>query len=42
MAKSKSSSESLKVTFGVRRCGKHKKRSGPKEGKSKPYNRQGK
>jgi hypothetical protein len=30
-----------KTTFGVRRKGKSKKRTGPKERKTKPYNRQG-
>lgn len=33
--------EGNKVTFGVRRVGKHKKRRGPKESKVKPYRSQG-
>ena len=41
MAKSKSGSENHKVTFGVRKIGKHKKRTGPKECKAKKYVRQG-
>lgn len=41
MAKSKSSKENNKISFGKRREGKHSKRRGPKDKKVKPYNRQG-
>ena len=41
MAKAKSSSENKKVVFGVRRNGKHKKRTGPKESPSKRSRGQG-
>ena len=40
MAKVKS--DSRKVNFGKRKCGKYKKRSGPKDKPIKPYNKQGK
>lgn len=42
MAKSKSSGESRKITFGKRKCGKAKKSSGPKERKVSKYRGQGK
>jgi hypothetical protein len=35
MAKTKASSESKKIVFGVRRKGKHQKTSGPKDKKTK-------
>jgi len=35
MAKSKASSESKKIVFGVRRKGKHQKTFGPKANKTK-------
>jgi hypothetical protein len=41
MAKSKSTN-SNKVSFGKRKCGKYKKTTGPKDKPTKPYNRQGK
>jgi hypothetical protein len=40
MAKVKS--DSRKTNFGKRKCGKYKKRSGPKDKPIKPYNKQGK
>jgi hypothetical protein len=40
MAKGKSNSN--KISFGKRKCGKYKKTSGPKDKATKPYNRQGK
>lgn len=33
--------ESRKITFGVRRCGKHAKSSGPKARKTSKYRGQG-
>ena len=41
MKKSKTTSESRKVTFGVRRNGKHKKSRSPKDKPVKPYRSQG-
>jgi hypothetical protein len=41
MAKSKSTN-SNKISFGKRKCGKYKKTTGPKDKSTKPYNRQGK
>jgi hypothetical protein len=42
MAKSKASSESKKIVFGVRRKGKHQKTFGPKtNGTKKKYRGQG-
>jgi len=42
MAKSKTSSESKKIVFGVRRKGKHQKTFGPKtNGTKKKYRGQG-
>ena len=32
---------SIKLTFGKRKVGKHKKRSGPKDKAVKAYNKQG-
>ena len=40
MAKVKS--DSRKTNFGKMKCGKYKKRSGPKDKPIKPYNKQGK
>ena len=37
----KSSSNGVKVTFGTRRTGKHKKTRGPKEKHTKKYRGQG-
>lgn len=39
MAKSKG--DSVKTTFGKRKCGKYKKSSGPKDKPVKEYRRQG-
>jgi hypothetical protein len=39
--KTKSASESVKVTFGVRRKGKHSKSLGPKDSPSSKYRGQG-
>ena len=41
MAKSKSSTGSMKVTFGKRKTGKQKKSYGPKAQKPKKYQGQG-
>jgi len=41
MAKAKVSSEAKKITFGVRRKGKHAKTSGPKDKKTKRNRGQG-
>jgi hypothetical protein len=41
MAKAKSSSESKKISFGVRRKGKHAKTSGPKDRRTKKSRGQG-
>ena len=41
MAKTKSTKDSVKITFGKRRCGKHKKRQGPKDKKVSVYRAQG-
>jgi hypothetical protein len=41
MAKSKVSSEAKKITFGVRRKGKHAKTSGPKDKRTKRNRGQG-
>jgi hypothetical protein len=41
MAKAKSSSESKKITFGVRRKGKHAKTSSPKDKRTKRSRGQG-
>lgn len=41
MAKSKSKSESVKITFGKRKKGKHSKFKGPKDKSTKPYVGQG-
>jgi hypothetical protein len=41
MAKAKGSSETKKITFGVRRKGKHSKTSGPKDKKNKQSRGQG-
>jgi hypothetical protein len=41
MAKAKGSSETKKITFGVRRKGKHAKTSGPKDRKTKRSRGQG-
>lgn len=42
MAKTKTSSESKKIVFGVRRKGKYKKSNGPKEAaQKKKYRGQG-
>ena len=38
----KSVSNSRKITFGKRKCGKATKFKGPKDKPTKPYNRQGK
>jgi hypothetical protein len=42
MAKSKSSTGSIKITFGKRKTGKYKKSYGPKSQKPKAYRGQGK
>jgi hypothetical protein len=42
MAKSKSSTGSIKITFGKRKTGKYKKSFGPKSEKPKRYRGQGK
>jgi hypothetical protein len=42
MAKSKSSGESRKISFGKRKGGKAKKSSGPKDKKVSKYRGQGK
>jgi hypothetical protein len=42
MAKTKSSTGSVKVTFGKRKTGKYKKSYGPKSEKPKRYRGQGK
>jgi len=42
MAKSKSSGESRKISFGVRRKGKAQKRKGPKDKPVSKYRGQGK
>lgn len=42
MAKAKSAASNNKVTFGVRKGGKYKKTSGPKEKKVSKYRGQGK
>jgi hypothetical protein len=42
MAKAKASNETKKVTFGVRRKGKHAKTSGPKDSHTKKSRGQGK
>lgn len=42
MAKSKSSAESKKISFGKKSTGKMKKNYGPKEEKPKKYRGQGK
>jgi hypothetical protein len=34
-------SSNNKVSFGKRKCGKYKKKSGPKDKPVKPYNQQG-
>jgi hypothetical protein len=41
MAKAKASNESKKITFGVRRKGKHSKTSGPKNRRTKKSRGQG-
>lgn len=41
MAKQKASSEANKITFGVRRKGKHAKTSGPKDKRTKRSRGQG-
>jgi hypothetical protein len=41
MAKTKSSTGSMKVTFGKRKTGKYKKSYGPKAQKPKKYKGQG-
>jgi hypothetical protein len=41
MAKAKASSEAKKITFGVRRKGKHAKTSGPKDRRTKKSRGQG-
>lgn len=41
MAKAKASNESKKITFGVRRKGKHSKTSGPKDRNTKKSRGQG-
>jgi hypothetical protein len=41
MAKAKASNESKKITFGVRRKGKHSKTSGPKDRRTKKSRGQG-
>jgi len=41
MAKAKASSESKKISFGVRRKGKHAKTSGPKDRRTKKSRGQG-
>jgi hypothetical protein len=41
MAKQKVSSEAKKITFGVRRKGKHAKTSGPKDKRTKRTRGQG-
>jgi len=41
MAKAKTSSASIKVSFGKKRKGKAKKSYGPKNRKPKPYRGQG-
>lgn len=41
MAKQKASSEAKKITFGVRRKGKHAKTSGPKDKRTKRSRGQG-
>ena len=41
MAKQKSSTGSMKITFGKRKTGKYKKSYGPKENKPKKYRSQG-
>lgn len=41
MAKAKSSSEAKKITFGVRRKGKHSKTAGPKDKRTKKTRGQG-
>lgn len=33
--------QNMKTTFGKRKVGKYKKRSGPKDKPVKPYNKQG-
>jgi hypothetical protein len=42
MAKTKSSTGSVKITFGKRKTGKYKKSYGPKSEKPKRYRGQGK
>lgn len=42
MAKATKSNEAKKITFGVRRKGKHSKTSGPKDKTTKKYRGQGK
>lgn len=41
MAKTKSSGDSKKISFGSRKRGKYQKSKGPKDKATKPYNRQG-
>lgn len=41
MAKLKTTSQSMKVSFGKKRTGKSKKKYGPKEQKPKAYKGQG-
>jgi hypothetical protein len=41
MAKAKSSTEAKKISFGVRRKGKHAKTSGPKDKRTKKTRGQG-
>ena len=41
MANAKASNESKKITFGVRRKGKHSKTSGPKDRRTKKSRGQG-
>jgi hypothetical protein len=42
VAKSKSASSSVKISFGKRKGGSYKKTSGPKAKPTKPYRGQGK
>lgn len=41
MAKSKSAKDSIKISFGKRKCGKAKKTNGPKDKKVSKYRGQG-